>query len=324
MKSIALLFALVALVFATAGFAKVSEEEKLLLEDAKTYFSPLPASMIDAKKNADLIELGHKLYMEKKLSRSGTISCNSCHQLDNFGVDNEKTSPGHDGTRGGRNSPTVYNAALNFKQFWDGRAKDLQEQALGPLLNPIEHGLKDAAEVEKILSTDEYSKMFKKAFPGDKKPVKFANVGLAIEAFEKTLLTPSRFDDYLNGDYSALNEQEKRGLGAYMDANCVSCHAGPNLGGSMFRKMGFVKAYKTEDKGVFEVSKKKRDEFKFKVPSLRNITKTGPYLHDGSIKTLDETIAIMGEYQLGVKLSKQEIADIKAFLAATTAKKLPY
>ena len=320
MKSLYLLLALVAL--SVTAFA--NEEEQQRLEDAKSYFSPLPESMIDAKKNASLIELGHKLYMDPKMSKSGTISCNSCHKLDSFGVDNEATSPGHDGTRGGRNSPTVYNAALNMAQFWDGRAKDLEEQALGPLLNPIEHGLASEAEVVSAISTDAYSTLFKAAFPGEKNPVKFVNVGKAIGAFEKTLLTPSRFDDYLKGNLNALNEQEKRGLDAFMDANCVSCHSGPGLGGNMYRKMGFVKPYDTKDTGRFQVTKKESDKFEFKVPGLRNIVKTGPYFHDGSIKTLDEAIKIMAEYQAGVKLSPQEVQDIKAFLGSTTAKKLPY
>lgn len=323
MKSIYLLLALIAITFSSSGYC--DEEDALLLEDAKSYFSPLPDSVIDVKKNAKLIELGHKLYMEPKMSKSGTISCNSCHLLDKFGVDNLPTSPGHDGTRGDRNSPTVYNSAMNIAQFWDGRAKDLEEQALGPLLNPIEHGLATEADVIKAISSDSYSKMFKAAFPGDKDPVKFANVGKAIGAFEKTLLTPSRFDDYLKGDSNALSKQEKRGLGVFMDANCVSCHAGPGLGGGMYRKMGFVKPYpKVKDTGRFQVTKSENDKHVFKVPGLRNIVKTGPYFHDGSVKSLGEAIAIMGEYQAGVKLSKQEIEDIKAFLDSTTAKKLPY
>lgn len=323
MKKLFLLPAMVAMAFTGAVYA--NEEEALLLEDAKTYFSPLPESLIDAKKNAAIIDLGHKLYMESKLSKSGTISCNSCHKLDKFGVDNEPTSPGHDGTRGGRNSPTVYNAGLNFAQFWDGRAKDLKEQALGPLLNPIEHGLASEKEVVQVVSTDEYSKMFKAAFPGQDDPVKFVNVGRAIGAFEKTLLTPSRFDDYLKGDTAALTAQEKRGLGAFMDANCVSCHSGPNLGGNMYRKLGFVKAYpKNKDTGRFQVTKSDNDKFVFKVPGLRNVVKTGPYFHDGSIKTLDKAISVMAEYQAGVELSQKEIEDIKAFLGSLTAKKLPY
>ena len=323
MKKLLLLTAITTAVFSFQAFS--NEEDALLLEDAKSYFSPLPSSLIDAKKNSAIIDLGHKLYMEAKLSKSGTISCNSCHKLDQFGVDNEPTSPGHDGTRGGRNSPTVYNAGLNFVQFWDGRAKDLEEQALGPLLNPIEHGLASEAEVVKVVSSDDYAKMFKAAFPGEKDPVKFVNVGKAIGAFEKTLLTPSRFDDFLNGDTSALTPQEKRGLGSFMDANCVSCHTGPNLGGSMYRKMGFVKPYpKNKDEGRFEVTKSENDKFVFKVPGLRNIAKTGPYFHDGSVKSLDETIKIMGEYQAGVNLSAKEVEDIKAFLGSLTAKKLPY
>ena len=304
-----------------SSFAESSDAE--LLQEAQTIFSKLPTTLIDQEKFRDQIALGKKLYFEKRLSINNTISCNSCHKLDQFGVDNEPTSPGHNGQRGGRNSPTVYNSALNFKQFWDGRAKDLIEQAKGPILNPIEHGLPDEKTAMDKIKNDEYIKLFAKAFPNDKNPFTYHNLATAISSFEKTLLTPSRFDDYLGGDQTALTSQEKSGLNKYLEYGCTSCHSGTGLGGSMYQKLGLLKKYPTKDLGRYEVTKKKRDMYKFKVPTLRNITKTGPYFHDGSIKTLEKAIEIMFEYQLGQKASKEDLADIKAFLASLEAKKLP-
>lgn len=297
-----------------------TEADLKLQKQAVSFFGSLPQDLIDTKKEAKKIALGKKLYFEKKLSINNTISCNSCHQLDNYGVDNEKTSPGHDGTRGERNSPTVFNAALNFRQFWDGRAKDLAEQAIGPILNPIEHGLKSEKDALEKINSKEYLAMFKEAFPGDAKAFSYNNIGVAIEAFEKTLMTPTRFDDYLAGNVHALSKQEREGLNKFVTNGCVACHSGPGLGGTMYQKLGSVKKYKTKDLGRYQVTKKKRDKYKFKVPLLRNITKTAPYLHDGSIADLGEMIDIMYEYQLGKKASKEDIEDIKAFLGTLEAK----
>lgn len=313
---------LLALILLSAGCTskKATKEDMELLKQAQGVFQPLPETMIDKDKNADKIALGKKLYFEKKLSINDTISCSSCHNLDTYGVDNEKTSPGHDGTRGGRNSPTSLNAALQFRQFWDGRAKDVEEQALGPILNPIEHGLPNAKAAMKKINTAEYQAMFKKA------GLKFTynNVGVAIGAFERTLMTPSRFDDFLKGDVFALDEQERKGLKKFMQVGCTSCHGGVDIGGTSYQKLGVVKKYPTKDLGRYEVTKKRRDKYKFKVPALRNVAKTHPYLHDGSIPTLDEMIDVMAEYQLGKKLVREDIENIKAFLSSTTAKSVKY
>lgn len=296
-------------------------EDLELLTQAQGEFAPLPEQLIDAVEHAELISLGKDLYMETKLSRGEKISCNSCHMLDQFGVDNLKTSPGHDGTFGERNSPTVYNSALNFSQFWDGRAADLKEQALGPLLNPIEHGLKSEEEVVEILKKAGYQEQFEKAF-NDPKALSFQNVGVAIEAFEKTLITPSRFDDYLKGDVFALNAQERRGLQTFLDVGCTTCHSGVNIGGDMYQKLGLVKEYETKDKGRFEVTGDELDLHVFKVPTLRNIVHTGPYLHDGHVEELSEVIKIMAEYQLGEEVNDQQVEDIIAFLNSMTGKEL--
>jgi len=287
----------------------------------KQFFEPLPAAIIDEKKNAALIALGKKLYLDPKLSVNDTISCNSCHQLNNFGVDSQPTSPGHEGKRGGRNSPTTFNAALHIAQFWDGRAKDVEEQALGPILNPIEMGMpSEAAVVDKLKKIDEYKAMFAEAFKDQKDPIQYKNIGKAIGAFERTLITPSRFDDFLKGDENALNDAEKRGLQKFVHMGCANCHNGVAIGGNSYKKIGLVEEYKTSDEGRFAVTGLETDKKVFKVPSLRNITKTAPYFHDGSVKTLDEAIEEMAEHQLGRKVGPGFVEDVKAFLGALTAK----
>lgn len=291
----------------------------------KRFFEPLPESIIDEQKNAALIKLGKKLYLDPRLSVNDKISCNSCHSLNNFGVDNEATSPGHDGTRGDRNSPTTMNAALHIAQFWDGRAKNVEEQALGPILNPIEMGMPDkGAVVQKLKEIDEYKKLFAEAFSDEKSPLNFENIGIAIGAFERTLLTPSRFDDFLKGDEEALSKREKRGLKRFISMGCATCHNGVVIGGNSYKKIGVVKPYETSDLGRYEVTKIESDKRAFKVPSLRNVTKTAPYFHDGSVETLDEAIRLMAKHQLGQgHVGHGMIRDIKAFLGALTAKEQP-
>lgn len=302
--------------------SKKKEVETATIEEAKEHFSALPDSAIDVKKNRNLISLGKKLYLETALSINGKISCNSCHKLDKFGVDNEATSPGHDGRRGDRNSPTSFNAALHLAQFWDGRAKDVEEQALGPILNPIEMGMKSEKDVvDKLAKMKEYVGEFKKAFPKEKEPLTYKNIGVAIGAFERTLITPSRFDKFLKGDKNALSTQEKRGLKKFIETGCIACHNGPLLGGNSYQTLGLVNEYKTEDLGRFNVTKDEDDKKMFKVPSLRNVLKTHPYFHDGSIKTVDEAIKLMAFHQLDQKVDKTFIADIKAFFGSLTTDK---
>lgn len=327
---------LLALIFTTSAFAAderdhshgmggQGEGPQLDSDVIKRFFEPLPESIIDEEENAALIKLGRTLYMDPRLSVNDKISCNSCHQLDNFGVDSEPTSPGHDKSRGGRNSPTTLNAALHIAQFWDGRAKDVEEQALGPILNPIEMGIPNKGDVvAKLKGIDEYQKLFAEAFPDQKYPFNYKNIGAAIGAFERTLLTPSRFDDYLKGDKDALNRQEKKGLKKFINAGCTTCHNGVAIGGNSYRKIGQVESYETGDMGRYEVTGLETDKKKFKVPSLRNITKTGPYFHDGSVETLDEAIRLMAKHQLGKEVDTQFIEDVKAFLGSLTAKEQDY
>ena len=288
----------------------------------KAAFSPLPTTAESPSNpiTAAKVALGKSLYSDTRLSKANDISCNSCHNLNTFGVDNEQTSPGHKGQRGGRNSPTVFNAALHIAQFWDGRAKDVEEQALGPILNPIEMAMEsEQVVVDKLAQDPKTVAAFKEAFPDDATPLSYANIGKAIGAFERTLLTPSRFDSFLKGYENALTPEEQAGGRLFVQTGCTACHMGATLGGTMYQKLGLVKDYPTEDMGRYEVTKNEIDKKVFKVPSLRNVAKTEPYFHDGSVKTLNEAIAKMGEYQLAKKLSSDDIKSIAVFLATLTA-----
>jgi cytochrome c peroxidase len=266
------------------------------------------------------VELGRMLFFETRLSKDASQSCNSCHPLASYGADGERTSAGHDGTRGTRNSPTVYNAAGFFAQFWDGRAIDVEEQAKGPILNPIEMGMKDAAQVEQVLrAIPGYEPLFREAFPRDKQPLSYANVGRAIGAFERGLVTPARWDKYLKGDKQALSDAEVEGLRVFTNVGCMVCHTGEFLGGSMYEKVGAVEPWPNQkDLGRFSVTKDERDRMVFKVPTLRNIQKTAPYFHDGSAKTLPDAVQLMGRHQLGLELSDPEVTSIVTWLNSLT------
>jgi cytochrome c peroxidase len=260
------------------------------------------------------------LYFENRLSKSGTISCNSCHKLDNYGVDGERTSLGHDGKRGTRNSPTVYHAGGYFAQFWDGRAATLEEQAVGPIVNPVEMGMAGARDVEHALrSIPEYRAHFAAAFPQQGEPVTYANVGKAIGAFEQRLVTRSRWDDFLDGNKSALTAKEMQGLRVFTNVGCMVCHTGELLGGSMFAKVGVVEEWNNQtDQGRYEVTHNETDRMMFKVPTLRNVAKTAPYFHDASASTLEQAVDMMGRHQLGLELTQSERDAIVAWLSALT------
>ena len=290
--------------------------------DSLAAFEALPAAVPAAQGPAspELVTLGRMLYYEPRLSKSQTISCNSCHDLAKYGVDNEPTSDGHKGQKGDRNSPTVYNAAAHFVQFWDGRAADVEEQAKGPVLNPVEMAMPAESKVVAVLtSMPEYVELFKKAFPGDPKPVSYNNMAKAIGAFERNLMTPSRWDALLKGDQSALTAEEKLGFQTFVDSGCLACHNGALLGGTSYQRIGAVKAFpRAADPGRMKVTHDEADKAVFKVPSLRNVEKTGPYMHDGATATLDQAIREMAEFQLGKKLTDQEAAQIAQFLKVLT------
>ena len=281
---------------------------------AQALFKPLPEPQAAS---ADMVELGRMLYYDPRLSMSGKISCNSCHNLKSYGVDGKATSSGDKGQLGGRNSPTVYNASLHLAQFWDGRSPDVEDQAMGPVLNSVEMAMPDDKHVATVLSAIPYYKArFQKLFPDQKTPVTLRNAAAAIGAFERGLSTPSKFDDYLKGDLEALSPAEEKGLETFVGVGCASCHSGVAVGGSSYQKMGLKVPYPDADVGRFGVTGKERDREVFKVPSLRNITETGPYLHRGQVTELAETVQLMGHHQLGKELSPAEIDEIRTFLGA--------
>lgn len=300
-------------------------EPAALRAKAKAILAPLPDKMPGAEKDTPaLIGLGEKLYFEKRMSVNEKMSCNDCHMVDKnrAGVDNEPTSEGVHGKRGDRNSPTTLNAGFHFAQFWDGRAKNLEEQAKGPVLNPVEMAMPDEAEVIKRLSADkDYPKLFKTAFPGEATPINYDNFARAIAAFERTLITHDRFDDFLKGDDTALNPQEQRGLDLFLTTGCTTCHMGPTIGGNMYQKVGLLHPYaNTNDVGRIKITNEEWDQFRFKVPSLRNVALTWPYFHDGKIASLDTAIKQMAYMQLDKQLPDEDVAAIKAFLMSLSDK----
>ncbi len=270
-------------------------------------------------KDAALVELGKKLYFDPRLSRSGFISCNSCHNLSMGGTDNLKTSIGDHWKQGPINAPTVLNSSLNVAQFWDGRAKDLKEQAGGPIANPGEMAFTHELAVDVLQSIPAYVGEFKRVFGVDK--VDIGKVTLAIAAFEETLVTPNaRFDQWLKGNKKALTAQEVAGYQLFKDSGCVACHNGAAFGGTTFQKMGVVEPYKTKSEAVGRaaVTGKDADRFNFKVPTLRNVELTYPYFHDGEAATLEQAVDTMGRLQLGKQFSADENAKIVAFLKTLT------
>ena len=269
--------------------------------------------------NLGMVELGKKLYFDPRLSKSGFISCNSCHNLSMGGTDNLKTSIGHNWQQGPINAPTVLNSSLNLAQFWDGRAADLKAQAGGPIANPGEMGFTHELAVGVLESIPEYVAEFKLVFGKDK--ITIDEVTTAIAEFEKTLVTPnSRFDQWLLGDQAVMNGEELAGYKLFKESGCVACHNGEAVGGNSFQKMGIMEPYqaKSPAEGLSAVTGKDADRFKFKVPTLRNVEMTYPYFHDGEAETLTEAVDVMGRLQLGKKFTDQENAQIVAFLKTLT------
>lgn len=305
------------------GFWGCGKERSAEIDASKlSAFAPLPdaASSKGGALTEEKIALGRMLYYDARLSKSQTISCNSCHNLTQYGVDNQPTSDGFQGQKGNRNSPSVYNAALHFVQFWDGRAPDVEAQAKGPVLNPVEMAMpSDKKVVAVIKSIPEYSASFKKAFPDERDPVTYDNMGKAIGAFERKLITPARWDKFLNGDQAALTPAEKAGFNVFADAGCPTCHAGALLGGNMYQKIGMAKPWPdASDPGRFNVTKNDSDKQVFKVPSLRNVEKTAPYYHDGKVTTLKDAVAKMAEFQLGKTLTAAQIDAIVTWTNSLT------
>lgn len=269
--------------------------------------------------NEEKVELGKKLFFDPRLSKSGFISCNSCHNLSMGGSDNLRSSIGHNWQEGPINSPTVLNSSLNLAQFWDGRAKDLKEQAAGPISNPKEMAFTHDLAVSVVASIQGYRDEFKKVFGSDK--VNLDRITDAIAEFEKTLVTPNaRFDRWLNGDDKAITEKELQGYTLFKEAGCIACHNGPGVGGASFQKMGVTKEYITENTAIGRagVTGKDSDRMYFKVPTLRNVELTYPYFHDGAAQTLQEAVITMGRLQLGREFTPDEQGKIVAFLKTLT------
>ena len=296
---------------------------KVALKQADKMFDQLT---LENRFSKEQIALGKMLYMDNRLSKDNTQSCNTCHNVNTFGVDHEVTSLGNDGMRGGRNSPTTFNAALHFRQFWDGREPTIESQAGQPILNPVEMAMPNRDYVvNRLRAIPEYQEAFAEAFPGQASPITYANLENAIGAYERQLITPGKLDEFLNGETYALTLQEQRGLRTFVNVGCASCHNGALLGGNSYQKFGVFHDYwehtgsDSIDNGRHDFTKEEADRHMFKTPTLRNVSETHPYFHDGSVEDLKVAIRIMGKVQLNKNLSQQEVDDIAAFLEALKA-----
>lgn len=272
-----------------------------------------------AVRSTPMMELGKRLYFDPRLSKSGFISCNSCHDLSMGGSDNLKTSIGHNWQKGPINAPTVLNSSLNVAQFWDGRARDLKEQAGGPIANPGEMAFTHELAIGVLQSIPQYVDEFARVF--GTRQVDIDRVTRAIAAFEETLVTPNaRFDRWLGGDAKAISAEELEGYQLFKKSGCTACHNGPAAGGTSFRKMGVVEPYRTDNpaEGRVAVTGKDADRFNFKVPTMRNVELTYPYFHDGAADTLTQAVDVMGRVQLGKRFTDDENAKIVAFLKTLT------
>ena len=297
-------------------------DRKVRSRDAKIVL-PIPD---EVSFDADKASLGKRLFFDPLLSSDGSISCASCHDLALGGTDRKPTSPGVKGRKGRRNSPTVFNARFNFRQFWDGRVENLSEQAEGPILNPDEMGNESWDGVlERLRKAPEYAKEFDSIFDDG---ISSASVKDAIGEYVGSLITPgSAFDRFLGGDAEAMDEEQKTGWDLFKSLNCVSCHHGVGIGGTMFQKFGVFgprpgrgNGAAKKDEGRFEITGRARDRHVFKVPSLRNVAVTAPFLHDGAIATLEEVVEIMVNLQTGREAATEEVRAIKRFLEALTGR----
>lgn len=286
---------------------------------AARVIEPLPTPEVAMNK----VLLGRRLFHDTRLSGDGTLSCATCHSLDAGGAEHRATSQGINGQTGPINAPTVLNSAHNFVQFWDGRAATLEEQAAGPVANPVEMGASWDTVVATIAANETDAAEFAAIYPDG---VTQANITNAIAEYERSLATPSRFDAFLNGEQGALNEQEQRGWATFQEVGCTACHRGVNVGGGMYQRMGLVRNYfelrgtplTDADNGRFNVTHDEADRHRFKVPTLRNVALTAPYFHDGSQAELSGAVRIMGQVQLNRDLTDAQVADIVAFLGSLT------
>jgi cytochrome c peroxidase len=271
------------------------------------------------------VALGRLLFHDPRLSKGREVSCNSCHVLTRFGIDGKATSTVQGDRVGRRNVPSVLNAATHVAQFWDGRALTVETQATQAITNPVEMDMPNEEAVVDVLSrVPQYVAMFHTAFPADGQPISVHNVGEAIGAFERGLVTKSRWDQFIAGDHSVLSPREKQGLDVFMQRGCIVCHAGPQVGGTSLQRVGAVFPWPNQaDKGRIEVTHFELDRMVFKVPSLKNIAETGPYFHDGSTSSLETAIRLMAFHQLGIEIIDEEVYAIAVWMRSMTGEPDP-
>lgn len=316
-------------VFGSAIEASAEEPLKTdaqLLAAAQKQFRPLPkdAATADNPVTPERVSLGRKLFFDPRISDDGTVSCHRCHLASLYGCDGLAGSIGAHDFHAPRNAPTVLNSALQLAIHWRGELKTVEEQAQKALIGPAFANKDYATVVARLKAIPGYAEPFQKAFPDDSNPISEKNWGKAIGAYERTLVTPSRFDDYLVGKSDSLSPAERHGLQLFLSVGCADCHNGVGIGGGSFEKFGVVEEYwkatasKKNDQGRKDVTQQDSDQYVFKVAILRNVAMTAPYFHDGSVKNLPDAVKVMSRVQIGRVLSDDEATAIVAFLQALT------
>jgi cytochrome c peroxidase len=278
-----------------------------------------PLAPLQDKQPQALVDLGRLLYFEPLMSRDRKISCNTCHPLDRYGATATAVSTGVDGRQGARNAPSTYNASGHFRQFWDGRSASSVEQVSSPIQNPLEMEMDEATLVGRLSDIEGYRRAFEQSFPGSAEPITLGHVAAAVAEFQRGLRTPARWDLYLAGNKTVLTTEEKAGAKLFANLGCMVCHEGQYLGGSMFQRAGVVIPWPNQkDRGRRDITHDVADDMMFKVPSLRNVAKTAPYFHDGSVATLNEAVQMMARHQLGISLTFGEADLIVTWMGSLT------
>jgi cytochrome c peroxidase len=315
--------------FSCIAGADAAAGDQDLINKANQIFGPLPQTMPTEQNpiTPAKVKLGKVLFYELRISIDGTVSCAKCHPISLYAEDGLRKAKGNNCKENPRNAPTIFNAATQISEHWIGNRTSVEDQAKQSVTGPPAFGMPSYESVEKVLKGMKgYVTMFQEAFPGEKDPVTIDNFAKAIGAFERTLVTPAPFDDFMKGNAGALTEQQKKGLKTFLDTGCMTCHFSPYVGGQIYQKFGvfepYVKYTKSEkiDEGRFAVTKNEADKFLFKVPVLRNVAMTPPYFHDGSVDKLDQAVWIMAKIQLGKDLSRQQVFDIASFLTSLTGR----
>jgi len=317
------------LIVCYAGSSSSNSGDEDLLKQAKQIFGPLPQVMTSEKNpiTPEKVKLGKILFYETRISVDGTVSCARCHPFGLYAADGLKKSIGNNCKVNPRNAPTILTAAGQISAHWIGNRTDVEDQARQSVVGPPSFGMPSYEAVEnKLKEIREYMDLFKKAFPADNNPITVDNFAKSVGAFERTLVTPSAFDAFVKGDRTALTASQKRGLKTFIETGCMSCHSSAYFGGQMYQKFGIVEPYwkytKSEpiDEGRYVVTKNEADKYVFKVPIHRNVAKTAPYFHDGSIDKLEDAVWIMGKIQLGKDLDKTRVEEVVTFLKSLTGK----